>query len=97
MRTMRNLILACLLLGILPGLAEPASCSACPMCKTATETADDQSRPVAYMASILTMLSMPSILFAVVGVTLYRMTRREESQLADLTKAHDRNPDEPLV
>lgn len=51
---------------------------ACPMCKTATEAAGDDRQPAAYMASILTMLSMPTVLFTVIGVALYRVSRSEQ-------------------
>lgn len=55
---------------------------ACPMCKIATEDAGEDRQPQAYMASILTMLSMPAALFTVLGVSLYRISSKEQ-QIAD--------------
>ncbi|TWT63581.1 hypothetical protein [Rubinisphaera italica] len=71
-----------LFLLILISGSELSVCEACPMCKMATEDAGNSSQPAAYMASILTMLSMPSILFSIVGVSLYRMSRRETEMIA---------------
>ena len=51
---------------------------ACPMCKIAAEDAGNDRQPQAYMASILTMLSMPAALFTVLGVSLYRISSKEQ-------------------
>ncbi len=58
-------------------------CLACPMCKTATETAGTDNQPRAYMASILTMLSMPALLFTVLGIAMYRLSLQEEQALRE--------------
>ncbi len=48
------------------------------MCKIATEDAGDDRQPQAYMASIITMLSMPAALFTFLGVSLYRISAKEQ-------------------
>ncbi len=55
---------------------------ACPMCKIAAEDAGNDRLPQAYMASILAMLSMPTLIFTVLGVSLYRISDKEQ-QIAD--------------
>jgi len=55
------------------------SASACPMCKTANET--DSALPKAYMLSILFMLAMPATIVSTLGVSLYRMTKRENEYI----------------
>lgn len=64
------------------------------MCKTATETAGTNNQPQAYMASILAMLSMPALLFTVLGITMYRLSLREEQALQEWTPPvqHDNPP-----
>lgn len=57
---------------------DSATVQACPMCKTATEDAGNARMPQAYMASILTMLSVPTIIFTVIGVSLYRISHNEQ-------------------
>ncbi|HCS54219.1 hypothetical protein [Rubinisphaera sp.] len=82
MKWFRYSLIMSLFLLILISSSEHSMCEACPMCKMATEDAGNSSQPAAYMASILTMLSMPSILFSVVGISLYRMSRREAEMIA---------------
>jgi len=62
--------------------AGASTVQACPMCKIAAEDAGNDRQPQAYMASILTMLSMPAALFTVLGVSLYRISSKEQ-QIAD--------------
>ncbi|HBN75735.1 MAG TPA: hypothetical protein DD473_07940 [Planctomycetaceae bacterium] len=85
-------IMALFLLILISG-SEHSVCEACPMCKMATEDAGNNSQPAAYMASILTMLSMPSILFSVVGISLYRMSRREADMIAQDDNLSGRRPE----
>ncbi len=66
---------------------------ACPMCKIAAEDAVDagnDQQPQAYMASILTMLSMPAALFTVLGVSLYRISSKEQMIADELNKKSPR-------
>jgi len=76
----RTVLLASVCLTLLPS----AAAVACPMCKTATETAGNDRHPGAYMASILTMLAMPSAVFTVLGVSLYRVSKREQQLAAEM-------------
>ena len=88
----RMLVLLC---GLAAGLTlSAAPLQACPMCKVAVETEDGvQQEPAAYMASILTMLAMPSMLFTVLGVSLYRISRHEQDIADELTNASDPDND----
>ncbi|GAB4162641.1 MAG: hypothetical protein Tsb009_39530 [Planctomycetaceae bacterium] len=58
-----------------------SSASACPMCKQANETKDENRVPQAYMYSILFMLAMPATLLTGFGLTFYRMTKRSKDGL----------------
>ena len=49
---------------------------ACPNCKLANET--DDSKPKAYMYSILFMIGMPATIFTGFGVSFYRMTKKAQ-------------------
>ncbi len=70
-------------------------CQACPMCKAATEASGDQRQPRAYMASILTMLGMPAVLFTVLGVSMYRIVLRESAVVEELNRdAPEAKPDQ---
>lgn len=83
---MRSILAALLLMTIAAGALQPATVTACPMCKVANEDApavgadgrplDTNARPRAYMYSILFMLSMPVTLLSGFGIAFYRMTRR---------------------
>lgn len=73
-------------------LAAPAlpSAQACPMCKLANESGEDENcqidqnaRPRAYMYSILFMLSMPATLTAGFGFGFYRLWRKGQAQGGD--------------
>jgi hypothetical protein len=59
-------------------LAPPAN--ACPMCKAANEsdplTGETNTKPQAYMWSILFMLSMPATLLGTFGFTFWRISRQ---------------------
>lgn len=70
-------------------LAAPAlpTAQACPMCKLANESGEDENcqieqnaRPRAYMYSILFMLSMPATLTAGFGFGFYRLWRKGQMQ-----------------
>ncbi len=63
---------------------------ACPMCKIATEDAGTDRQPQAYMASIITMLSMPAALFTFLGVSLYRISSREQMIADQLNKKSEK-------
>lgn len=56
--------------------------SACPMCKVATEEAEEQNLPQAMMYSILFMLTIPACIFSGIGIGLWKMSRREAGDLA---------------
>jgi len=68
--------------------AAPAlpSAEACPMCKLANESGQDETcgitnaRPRAYMYSILFMLSMPATLTAGFGFGFYRLWKKGQAQ-----------------
>ncbi len=63
---------------------------ACPMCKIAAEDAGNDRQPQAYMASILTMLTMPAALFTVLGVSLYRISSKEQMIANQLNKKSEK-------
>jgi hypothetical protein len=74
-------------------LAAPAlpSAQACPMCKLANESGEDENcqielnaRPRAYMYSILFMLSMPATLTAGFGLGFYRLWKKQQ-ELAEVS------------
>ena len=56
--------------GVFSGTAE-----ACPSCKNANAT--DSRLPMAYQASILFMLGVPTVLCSVFGVMLYKLNRAQ--------------------
>lgn len=56
--------------GMLSGTAE-----ACPSCKAANAT--DSRLPMAYQASILFMLGVPTVMCSVLGVMLYRLNKAQ--------------------
>lgn len=89
-KTWRRLGSLVLLLGVILGnWGVPAGvneCQACPMCKAATEASGDLRQPRAYMASILTMLGMPAVLFTVLGVSMYRIALRESAVVEELDR-----------
>jgi hypothetical protein len=76
--------------------ATPAS--ACPMCKQANETKDDDRVPQAYMYSILFMLAVPATLLTGFGVSFYRMSKRsphgEQTDSASPSADHHLLPQE---
>jgi uncharacterized membrane protein len=57
-------------------LAQSSSAWACPMCKYALES--DENEPKAYMISILFMIGMITGLFAAVAVFLWWVSRQEK-------------------
>ena len=77
------------LLTIAAFAAAPAlpTAQACPMCKLANESGEDENcglvqnaRPRAYMYSILFMLGMPATLTAGFGFGFYRLWRKGQLQ-----------------
>lgn len=88
LRTFRVLLIAVVLTG---GAVAPQVAEACPMCKVANEdnttSGDSMAVPRAYMYSILFMLSMPATLFAVFGISLYRLSRKREALNEELLAA----------
>jgi hypothetical protein len=54
---------------------------ACPMCKAATE--EDDSKPRAYMYSIIFMLTVPATLVSGVTFSLVKMNRKEAGALRE--------------
>jgi hypothetical protein len=77
---MRRVILAAAIaLGAL-ACAPPAQ--ACPMCKYANESCDNDAvrnaRPRAYMYSILFMLAVPATLFTGYGFGFYRLHKQQQ-------------------
>lgn len=73
----QTLLRSLLVLGLALGPAS-APCVACPMCKAANETdqnGEPNTKPQAYMYSILFMLSMPATVLGAFGFTFWRMTR----------------------
>jgi len=96
-RLLRIALIGAFALGVLNlGLtAEPAS--ACPMCKTANETAGETEadrRPKAYMYSILFMLSVPATLVAGFGIGFYRLSKKQAA-LEETTDTAGETPGEP--
>jgi len=73
-------------------LAGPAvtAALACPNCKSANET--DNTRPRAYMYSILFMLGVPGTMATGIAVGLVVMGRREVSGLEDNGLSDDEQP-----
>jgi hypothetical protein len=64
-------------------LSAPAASTAfaCPMCKAATE--EDDSKPRAYMYSIIFMLTVPATLVSGVTFSLFAMNRKEAEALRE--------------
>lgn len=82
----RNMVVWSLLVFGGLSLFQPTPVAACPMCKNANEEVD--SRPRAYMYSILFMLAVPATVFTGFGIGMYRLSKREqaavdESELSD--------------
>ena len=74
------LLLAC---GLWAAGSFPAQATACPMCKAANEADQNgqpNTKPRAYMYSILFMLSMPATLTAGFGFGFYRLWRKGQAQ-----------------
>lgn len=53
----------------------PSTAEACPSCKAANAT--DSRLPMAYQASILFMLGVPTVMCSVLGVMLYRLNKAQ--------------------
>lgn len=70
-------------LAMVLSLSAPAATTvlACPMCKAANE--EDDSKPKAYMYSILFMLTVPAALVSGVTFGLFKMSRNEADALRD--------------
>lgn len=70
--------LAALLLALTLSSSMPATVVACPLCKAANESdqnGEPNTKPQAYMWSILFMLSMPATLLGAFGFAFWRMQR----------------------
>lgn len=52
-----------------------SSAEACPSCKTANAT--DSRLPLAYQASILFMLGVPTVMCSALGLALYRLNKAQ--------------------
>jgi hypothetical protein len=61
------------------------SVSACPMCQIALEDAEIDTRPAAFMTSILFMLTIPTLIFGSLGFLLYRINQEEQKVAHQLT------------
>ncbi|NQV27757.1 MAG: hypothetical protein HQ518_25695 [Rhodopirellula sp.] len=70
-------------LAVVLTLSAPAASTAlaCPMCKAANE--EDDSKPRAYMYSILFMLTVPATLVSGVTFGLFTMNRKEADALRE--------------
>ncbi len=65
--------------------------SACPMCKAANESdqnGEPNTKPQAYMYSILFMLSMPATLLGAFGFAFWRMQRNATADIAEPLDPH---------
>lgn len=80
----RLLLSTAFLIGVLAFGPLADTARACPMCKEANESQEDDSRPRAYMYSILFMLAMPATLAAGFGIGLYRLSKRRDSLVSSL-------------
>ena len=96
---MRRTITAILVLAAFAAAPALPSAQACPMCKLANESGDDENcdvaknaRPRAYMYSILFMLSMPATLFAGYSFAFYRMWSKQQ----ELTQVSLEQADDPI-
>ncbi|MBL4886223.1 MAG: hypothetical protein JKY95_17035 [Planctomycetaceae bacterium] len=78
MNNMKKIFLGLVIACVCMLAIDSTTANACPMCKTATEDAGNSRQPQAYMASIITMLTVPSALFCVLGVSLYRISSKEQ-------------------
>ena len=71
----------------LGALACAPAAEACPMCRVANESAENDAvrdaRPRAYMYSILFMLSMPATLLTGYGFGFYRLHKQQQSATAE--------------
>lgn len=77
-----RLLLAALLAAFAVTGPAVSSADACPMCKAANEsqspTGEKNTKPQAFMYSILFMLTMPATLLGTFGYTFWRMSNRPE-------------------
>ena len=74
----RTLVLLALLAGSIVAPTTTAPLAACPMCKNANESdqnGEPNTKPQAYMYSILFMISMPATLLGAFGFAFWRMQR----------------------
>lgn len=72
----RQLKTIALAVALYVGAGSFSQVTACPNCKFANETED--SRPRAYMYSILFMIGMPATIFTGFGISFYRMVKKSE-------------------
>jgi hypothetical protein len=82
---MRRLFTALLIVGLWAGFAA-SPVVACPMCKAANESdqnGEKNTRPQAYMYSILFMLAMPATLLGAFSFAFWRLSKNHPGQ-ADL-------------
>lgn len=80
-KTFRFLTIPVLALLLCVSAPLTSSALACPMCKVANE--EDDSKPRAYMYSILFMLTVPATLVSGVTFGLFTMSRKEADALHD--------------
>ena len=85
------LLLSAAFTAVLNAAAAPAD--ACPMCKQANESEEENKVPQAYMYSILFMLAMPATLLTAFGIGFYRLSKR--GLAAQVTGPHHLTPQHP--
>jgi hypothetical protein len=74
-RFVTTVLIAC---GVWLGQLAAPEAAACPMCKAANESdqnGEPNTKPQAYMYSILFMLSMPATLLGTFGLVFWRLQR----------------------
>lgn len=80
-KTLRYLMVPVLALCLTLSAPAASTVFACPMCKAAND--EDDSKPRAYMYSILFMLTVPAMLVSGVGFGLFSMSRKEAEALRE--------------
>lgn len=78
----------------------PTPASACPMCRQAVESEEEENPnqiPQAYMFSILFMLAMPATLLSAFGIFFYRLSKRSRQMVPAVEGAgpHHMTPQHP--
>ena len=80
-RTFRFLLIPAIAAVLTLSAPVASTAFACPMCKAATE--EDDSKPRAYMYSIIFMLTVPATLVSGVTFSLFAMNRKEAEALRE--------------